>query len=131
MCIFRRYVNRANTISFYSRLTEKPRFTPKSTPNTIFLSYSTIALLRPTNLRETKITFEFYFEFLNSIFFFLSPPTVSIFCLPADEATVKSIKNNSPTDSEKQTAIASKDKATFFDKAFALSNTNNVSEHPT
>ena len=42
----------------------------------------------------------------------------------------KSVKNNSPTDSEKQTAIASKDKGTFFDKAFALSNTNNGSQNP-
>ena len=52
------------------------------------------------------------------------------FCLPADEPTMKSVKNNSPTDSEKQTAIASKDKG-FFDKAFALSNTYHISQHPT
>ena len=38
------------------------------------------------------------------------------FCLPADEATVKSVKNNSPTDLEKQTAIASKDKGLFLTK---------------
>ena len=49
------------------------------------------------------------------------------FCLPADEATVKSVKNNSPTDSEMQTAIASKDKG-FFDKAHALSTHYNVSQ---
>ena len=30
-------------------------------------------------------------------------------CLPTDEATAKSVKNNSPTDSEKQTAVPSKD----------------------
>ena len=52
------------------------------------------------------------------------------FCLPADKATVKSVKNNSPTDSEMQTAIASKDKGIFFDKAFAVSNTYNVSQTP-
>ena len=52
------------------------------------------------------------------------------FCLPADEATMKSVKNNSPTDLEKQTAIASKDKG-LFDKAFALSNTYHVSQAPT
>ena len=55
----------------------------------------------------------FYFEILNSIFFSLSPPWVSIFCLPDDKATAKSVKNNSPTDSEKQTAVASKDKGLF------------------
>ena len=38
---------------------------------------------------------------------------VSIFYLPADEATAKSVKN-SPKDSEKQTAVASKDKGNFF-----------------
>ena len=38
------------------------------------------------------------------------------FCLPADKATAKSVKNNSPTDSEKQTAIASKDKGLFLTK---------------
>ena len=37
----------------------------------------------------------------------------SIFCLPADKATAKSVKNNSPTDSEMQTAVASKDKGIF------------------
>ena len=36
------------------------------------------------------------------------------FCLPADEATVKSVKNNSPTDLEIQTAVASKDKGFFL-----------------
>ena len=50
--------------------------------------------------------------------------------MPTDEATAKSVKNNSPTDSEKQTAVASKNKGTFFDQAFALSNTNNVSQDP-
>ena len=38
------------------------------------------------------------------------------FCLPTDKATVKSVKNNSPTDLEKQTAIASKDKGLFLTK---------------
>ena len=36
-----------------------------------------------------------------------------VFCLPADEATMKSEKN-SPTDSDKQTAIDSKDKGISF-----------------
>ena len=34
-----------------------------------------------------------YFEILNSIFFFLLPPMGFYFCLPADEATAKSVKN--------------------------------------
>ena len=38
---------------------------------------------------------------------------------------------NSPTDLEMQTAVASKDKGSFFDKAFTLSNTYNVSQTPT
>ena len=38
------------------------------------------------------------------------------FCLPADEATAKSVKNNSPTDSETQTAVASKHKEFFLTK---------------
>ena len=58
------------------------------------------------------------------------PPTAFYFCLPADKANAKSVKNNSPTDSETQTAIASKDKG-VFDKAFALSNTYNISQTPT
>ena len=92
--------------------------TQKSTPNTISLSYSTTMLFRPTNPCAKKLPSKFYFEFLYSIFFFLPPPPppppwVSIFCLPADEATAKSVKN-SPTDSEKQTAVASKDKGKFF-----------------
>ena len=68
------------TLSIYSRLTKKPRFTTKSTPNTISLSYSTSVLFCPTDLHATKITFDFLlriseFYFLNSIFFSLSPPT--------------------------------------------------------
>ena len=51
-------------------------------------------LFHPTNPLMTKITFDFLLQ--------------------------NSIKNNSPTDLEKQTAIASKDKG-FFDKALALS----------
>ena len=49
--------------------------------------------------------------------------------MPADEATAKSVKTNSPTDSEKQTAVASKDKG-FFDKALALSYTYHISQDP-
>ena len=42
----------------------------------------------------------------------------------------QNLSQNSPTDSEKQTAVASKDKRIFFDKAFTLSKTNNVSQDP-
>ena len=66
---------------------------------------------------------------LNSTFFFCCPQQVSIFLLPTDEATAKSVKTNSPTDSEKQTAVASKDKG-FFDKALALSYTYHISQDP-
>ena len=57
-------------------------------------------LFRPTSLLATKTTF----------FFPSHPPPPFYFCLPTDEATAKSVKNNSPTDSEMQTATASKDK---------------------
>ena len=81
---------------------------------------------------QQKLLSTFHFKILNSIFFFCHPPRVSIFCLPTDEATAKSVKNNSPTDSEKQTAIASMDNGIFFFvKAFALSNTYHVSQDPT
>ena len=65
---------------------------------------------------QQKPLLTFHFETLNSIFFFCHPPWISIFCLPADEATMKSVKNNSPTDSEKQTAVASKDNGIFYTK---------------
>ena len=94
-------------------------------PNTISLSCNTIALFCPTNPHTIKN----YLHLLTSKFlilfsFFCRPTCISIFCLPTDETSAKSIKNNSPTDSEKQTAVAFKDKGPFFHKAFALSNTN-------
>ena len=86
-------------------------------PNTISLSYSTTMLFCPTNQLVTKLLSIFYSEILKSIFFFCRPPpppppppTGFYFCLPADKATAESVKNNSHTDLEKQTAIASKDK---------------------
>ena len=80
-------------------------------PNTISLSYSTTMLFCPTNLLVTKTTFDLQLRNSEFYFLFLSPPPTGFyFCLPADKATAKSVKNNSHTDSEKQTAIASKDK---------------------
>ena len=58
----------------------------------------------------------------NSLYFLFSVPLTgfyflfSIFCLPADEVTVKSVIKSSPTDSDKQTAVASKDKRIFLTK---------------
>ena len=91
-------------------------------PNTISLFYSTTMLFCPTNLLTTKITSDFLLQ--HSEFYFLfpvtppppPPPMGFYFCLPSDEATAKSVKNNSPTDSEKQTAVASKDKRLFLTK---------------
>ena len=60
------------------------------------------------------MTFEF--RLLFSVFYFLfsaTPTGFLIFCLPADEATVKSVTKYSPTDSEKQTAIVCKDNELF------------------
>ena len=73
-------------------------------------------LFCPTNPRATKITFDFLLR-ISEINFLSSapppPPPVSIFCLPADEATAKSVTKNSPTDSEKQTSVVCKDNGIF------------------
>ena len=78
------------------------------------------------------MTFEFLLRF--SVFYFLfsaTPTGFLIFCLPADEATAKSVTKYSPTDSEKQTAVVCKDnRLFFFDKASALSKTIHVSQDP-
>ena len=78
------------------------------------------------------MTFEFRLQL--SVFYFLFSATHTgflIFCLPADEATAKSVTKYSPTDSEKQTAVVCKDNELFFfDKAFALSKTIHVSQDP-
>ena len=51
--------------------------------------------------------------------------------MPADKATAKSVTKYSPSDSEKQTAVDCKDNGLFFfDKAFALSKTTQVSQDP-
>ena len=92
-------------------------------PNTISQPYSNTALFCPTNLRAKKVTFEFLLRLSVFYFLFSAIPTGFLtFCLPADEATVKSVTKYSPTDSEKQTAVDCKDNGLFFfDKAFALS----------
>ena len=78
------------------------------------------------------MTFEFRLQL--SVFYFLFSATPTGFltpCLPADEATAKSVTKYSPTDSEKQTAVVCKDNGLFsFDKAFALSKTIHVSQDP-
>ena len=78
------------------------------------------------------MTFEFRLRL--SVFYFLfsaTPTGFSNFCLPADEATAKSVTKYSPTDSEKQTAVVCKDNGLFFfDKVFALSKTIHVSQDP-
>ena len=90
-------------------------------------SYSTT-----TNPRAKKMTFEFRLRLSEFYFLFSATPTgVSIFCLPTDEATAKSVTKYSPTDSEKQTAVVCKDNGLFFfDKACALSKTIHVSQDP-
>ena len=71
------------------------------------------------------MTFEFLLRLSVFYFLFSAIPTGFLaFCLPADEATAKSVTKYSPTDSEKQTAVDCKDNGLFFfffDKAFALS----------
>ena len=61
-------------------------------PNTISPSYSNTALFCPTNPHAKKMTFEFLLRF--SVFYFLFSATTTgflTFCLPADEATAKSV----------------------------------------
>ena len=70
-----RYANRTNTIHAnticvnHASQKRNPRFTTKSTPNTISLSYSTIMLFCPTNPHTAKTTFDFPLR--NSEFYFL------------------------------------------------------------
>ena len=89
-------------------------------------------LFCPTNPRAKKVIFEFLLRF--SVFYFLfsaTPTGFLTFCLPADEATAKSVTKYSPTDLEKQTAVDCKDNGLFFfDKAIALSKTIHVSQDP-
>ena len=78
------------------------------------------------------MTFKFLLRFSVFYFLFSAIPTGFLtFCLPADEATAKSVTKYSPTDSEKPTAVDCKDNGLFFfDKAFALSKTTHVSQDP-
>ena len=89
-------------------------------------------LFCPTNPRAKKVTFEFLLRLSVFYFLFSAIPTGFLtFCLPADEATAKSVTKYSPTDSEKQTAVDCKDNGLFFfDKALALSKTTHVSQDP-
>ena len=94
--------------------------------------YSNTALFCPTNLRAKKVTFEFLLR--PSVFYFLFsaiPTGFLTFCLPADEATAKSVTKYSPTDSEKQTAIDCKDNGLFsLTKASLCQKTIHVSQNP-
>ena len=83
-------------------------------PNTISQPYCNTALFRPTNPRVEKVTFGFRLRLSVCYFLFSAIPTGFLtFCLPADEATVKSVTKYSPTDSEKQTAVDCKDNGLF------------------
>ena len=121
-------------LAHYSRITPKNTlhikiYTQHNFP--ILQQYHAVLPYQP--VRE-KMTFEFLLRF--SVFYFLfsaTPTGFLTFCLPADEATVKSVTKYSPTDSEKQTAVVCKDnRLFFFDKACALSKeTIHVSQDPT
>ena len=86
----------------------------------------------PYQPAREKVTFDFRLRL--SVFYFLfsaTPTGFLISCLPADEATAKSVTKYSPTDSEKQTAVVCKDNGLFFfDKGFAVSKTTYVSQDP-
>ena len=78
------------------------------------------------------MTFEFLLRL--SVFYFLFsaiPTGFSTFCLPADEATAKSVTKYSPTDSEKQTAVDCKDNGLFsLTKPSLCQKTIHVSQDP-
>ena len=82
-------------------------------------------------MRE-KVTFEFLLRL--SVFYFLfsaTPTGFLTFCLPADEATAKSVTKYSPTDLEKQTAVDCKDNGLFsLTKPSLCQNTIHVSQDP-
>ena len=78
------------------------------------------------------MTFEFRLRL--SVFYFLFsaiPTGFLISCLPADEATVKSVTKYSPTDLEKQTAVVCKDNRLFsLTKPLLCQKTIHVSQDP-
>ena len=78
------------------------------------------------------MTFEFPLRF--SVFYFLfsaTPTGFLTFCLPADEATAKSVTKYSPKDSEKQTALVCKDNGLFsLTQPLLCQKTIHVSQDP-
>ena len=79
------------------------------------------------------MTFEFLLRLSVFNFLFSAIPTGFLtFCLPADEATAKSVTKYSPTDSEKQTAVDCKDNGLFSLTKLSLcqKKTINVSQDP-
>ena len=114
VCIFTRYFNRTNASSLFT-----PHAKIHASHKNLHLTqfpYPT-ALSRcfalPTRTRK-RMNFEFLLRFSEFYFLFSATPTgFLIFCLPADEATAKSVTKYSPTDSEKQTAIVCKDNGLF------------------
>ena len=114
VCIFKRYFNRANTISLFTPHSKKHASHKNLLPTQFPKSYSNTALFRPTNPCAKKVTFEVLLRLSVFYFLFSSTPTgFLIFCLPADEATAKSVTKYSPTDLEKQTAVVCKDNGLF------------------
>ena len=103
-------------LALHSRLTPKKNTSHKNLPPTQFLNPTVIlrCFALPTRARK-KLLSNFYFAFLYSTFLFLPPPQGFLtLCLPADEATAKSVIKYSPTDSEKQTAVVCKDNGLFY-----------------
>ena len=72
--IFLGYVNHATPSVLFTPHKNNLHFTPKSTPNTISLAYSTTVLFRPSNPCATKITFEFLLRISEFYFLFSVEP---------------------------------------------------------
>ena len=114
VCVFNRYFNHTNTISIFTPNSKKHASHKNLHPTQFPKSYSNTALFRPTNPRMKKVTFEFLLRLSVFYFLFSAIPTGFLtFCLPAVEATAKSVTKYSPTDSEKQTAVVCKDNGLF------------------
>ena len=113
VCVFIRYFNRANASSLFTPHNKK-HASHKNLHPAHFPNPTAILCCFALPTRARKMTFEFRLRI--SVFYFLfsaTPTGFLTFCLPADEATVKSVTKYSPTDLEKQTAIVCKDNGLF------------------
>ena len=113
VCVYLQDTLIVQTLDRYSRLTQK-KLHIKIYSQLNFLILQHYRAVLPYQPAREKMTFEFLLRFSEFYFLFSATPMgFLISCLPADEATVKSVTKYSPTDSEKQTAVVCKDNGRF------------------